>query len=147
MTSLTTQVKVRLDTLLGPASVARVFSQVGVAADALTAAGELRTPTEAWVVSWDSDAAAPRTATGPIRQLVKESVLVMLGFLYSGPVGGESDPEAVEDAVVAALLGWVPDGRAIGMSLRGSRLMSFDGDKQILFRQVIFETSRQRVGM
>jgi hypothetical protein len=145
MTSLTRQVQARLDTMLGPSSPAQMFHRVGVAADAMAVGGELRTPIEAWVVSFDTDAAGPRNATGPIRQLVKESVLIMLGFLYSGHIGEEGDPELVEDAVITALMGWVPDGRADSLSLRGSRLMSFDSDKQILFRQVVFETSRQRV--
>ena len=145
--SLSQQVQVRLDFMMGPTSAARVFDRVELAADALGAQGELRGACEAWVVGWDANASAPRNATGPVRQLVQESVLIMLGFLYSGPIGGEGDAEVVEDKVIEALLGWQPLGRAQPLSLRGSRLMSFDGDRQMLFRQVVFETSRQRVAL
>lgn len=144
--SLVRQVKERLEATLGPSSVAHVFDRVSVAADALIAGGELKQPVEAWIVSFDTDAAKPRAATGPVRQLVTESVLVMLGFLYAGHDGSLVEPEDVEGQVIEALLGWVPNGRAKPMELRGSRLMTFDGDQQALFRQVVFETAVSRVG-
>jgi hypothetical protein len=145
--NLTKQVQDRLDAMLGPGSPAGILDRVALAADALTAQGQLRGAAEAWIVTWDSDAAKPRAGTGPIRQLVREKVMIMLGFLYAGPIGADVEPETVENHVIDALLGWLPVGRAQGLELIGSRLMSFDADRQLLFRQVVFETSRQRVGM
>lgn len=128
----------------GPAAPLASVSTVG---DVMAARGELRRPVEAWVMAWDSDARAPRNATGPLRQQETESVMVMIGWLYAGATGGGIDPEEVQDAVVAALLGWTPPGRAAPLRLRGARLVSFDADTQTLFRQVVFETERLRVAV
>lgn len=144
MTSLVDAVRDRLEALCATGPNAPLHG-VYKAGDALAARGELRAPVEAWVLSWDSAAKPPRNATGPIRQLVDESVMVMLGFLYAGPSGADVDPEAIEDGVIAALLGFTPPDRALPLSLRGSRLMTFDGENGVLFRQVVFETSRQLV--
>jgi hypothetical protein len=117
---------------------------VGRAADLMAARGELRRPVEAWVMGWDVEAASPRAATGPTRQLARESVIVLIGFLFAGPAGGAAEPETVEDAVVEALLGWTPPDRAEPLALRGARLLSFDAGAGTLFRQVVFETARAR---
>jgi hypothetical protein len=127
----------------GPAAP---LHQVRLAASALAVAGELKAPVEAWVLSWDSVARPPAAATGVLRQLDRESVIVLIGFLYAGAAGapGAVEPEEVQDAVIEALLGWVPPGRASPLELRGSRLLSFDGARGTLFRQVVFETQRFR---
>jgi hypothetical protein len=142
--SLVKSVRDRLSALVATGPSAPLH-RVETAADVLAAQGELRAPVEAWVLGWDTNADAPRNATGPIRQLVKESVMVMIGFLYAGGDGSVVEPEDVEEAIIVALLGWLPPDRAEPLSLRGSRLLRFDGESGTLFRQVVFETSRQRV--
>lgn len=138
---LATEVKDRLTARASGPN--RPLDAVRLAADAMAAKGELKRPVEAWVLAMDAKAGVPSTATGPVRQQVEETVIVLVGYLYARGLGNAAtDPEAVEQVVLDALLGWTPPSRRVPLHLRSIQLLSFDGERGVMFRQLVFGTQR-----
>jgi len=137
---LAASVQARLATAL-----AGTVAHVGNAADlAAAAAGLMGDAVHVWVVPQGDEAQASDTGTMQLRQPMGAGVMTIIGAQLGGPQGAEALAALtpVTDAVVASLLGWVPEGFQTPLEYRSGRLLRFDLASQDLLWGLAWETER-----